>query len=258
MGELMGRVWRIVVGSRSYSDIDLRAAARWPRDGAPATVDLTVYHPEPAMVNAIRAGEPAIVLAGYANDVGSVAIGGGRPVRKSLDYDRSSVDMPLTVQLSAAMTTSEVVLAASWPDTTAREVLASAARTAGLVLDDQSAADVRYPRGYVLAGGLTTALVELARDLGCRWMIDGATLRLWPVDGVARRSASVWTASTGLMSVTPAGADADLRATARLTPALRPGHTLRVEGGDVRVLEVTHEIDTVSDTWQTSIAGRPE
>lgn len=261
MSDLFGRAWRLLVGDVEYSGADLRATARWPQ-GSTATVDLTVYHPDPTMVDQLRAGTARVsVLAGYAEATGSVEIGGGTPVRGSLVYDTTSVDMPATIQLTASGRPASTVLSAAWATVTAREVLAWIARESGLVLDDQSAADLRYARGYVLDGGWSSVVGSLAADLGCSWDVDGTTLRLWPSDGVSRPTASLWSASTGLERAEPAAEQGQIRAVRRLDPALRPGHLIRLisdqYAGDVRVLEVVHEIDTQGDTWTTTAVGSP-
>ena len=261
MSDLYDRVWRLLVGSVEYSGVDLRAVARWPQ-GSTGTVDLTVYHPDPMMVDQMRAGTARVaVLAGYADAMGSVEIGGGTPVRGSLVYDRSVVDMPLSIQLSASGRPASTVLSASWATVTAREVLAWIARESGLELADGSAADVRYTRGYVLDGGWASVVGDLATDLGCSWDVDGSTLRLWPSGGVSRTTASLWSPSTGLERAAPAADEGQIRAVRRLDPALRPGHLIRLisddYAGEVRVLEAIHEIDTAGDTWATTAVGVP-
>lgn len=261
MSRLYDRVWRLIVGDVEYSGVDMRATARWPQ-GTTATVDLTVYHPDPLMVDQLRAGSVrVIVLAGYGEATGSVEIGGGTPVRGSLVYDRSVVDMPLTIQLSASGRPAATVLSAAWSTVTAREVLAYIARESGLIIDDQSDADVLYARGYVLDGGWASVVASLAADLGCSWDVDGTTLRLWPSDGVSRLTASEWSPLTGLMRAEPAGDVGQIRALRRLDPALRPGHLIKLVSdqyaGEVRVVEVVHEIDTQGDTWTTTAVGSP-
>lgn len=262
MSDLFDRVWRLIVGDVEYEGADLRATARWPQGASPSTVDLTVYHPDPAFVDQIRAGTARVsVLAGYADAMGAVEIGGGTPVRGSIIYDRSVVDMPLSVQLTASGAPASVVLSAAWATVTAREVLAWIARESGLEIDDQSAAHVRYTRGYVIDGGWLSVVGELAADLGCSWDVDGATLRLWPADGVSRTTASLWSPSTGLERAAPAGDEGQIRAVRRLDPALRRGHLIRLisddYAGEVRLLEAVHEVDTQGDTWSTTVVGVP-
>lgn len=261
-GDYTRRVWRIDAGSAQYEGIDFRAVVKWPRGGKPAVVDLTVYHPPATLVASIRNGERVAVLAGYADAMGAVEVGGGVPVSKSIEYDRASVDMPLKVQLNAVAALSRVVLSGSWATTTARTVLAWVAREAGLTVDDQSTADVSYPRGHFIEGGVQGVVEDLAEDLNCRWMIDGVNVRLWPRDGVARETATLWMPSTGLMLASTTGGTAgEIQAMATLTPGLRQGHVVRLKDiehvGDVRTLEVAHELDTQGDTWQTSIIGVP-
>ncbi len=261
-GDFTRRVWRIDAGSQQYEGLDFRAVVKWPRSGKPAVVDLTVYHPPATLIASIREGERVAVLAGYADAMGAVEVGGGVPVSKSIEYDRTSVDMPLKVQLNAISALSRVVLSGSWPTTSARQVLAWVAREAGLTVDDQSERDAEYPYGYFVEGGVQGVIEDLAADLGCRWMIDGVNVRLWPRNGVARETATLWMPSTGLMvASTTGGAAGEIQAMAVLTPGLRQGHVVRIKDlehiGDVRTLEVAHELDTQGDTWQTSIVGVP-
>ena len=262
MGDLTRRVWRLDAGSRVYEGFDMLAIARWPRDGQPGEVDLTVYHPPPGLVAAIRDGERVSVLAGYEDNTGAVEIGGGVAVPKSIDYDTTSLDMPLKVQLNATTVTQRVILSGSWASTSAATVLGFIGRAAGLSIDNQSGATLDYPFGYYLEGSVSAEVETIANDLGARWSIDNTTIHLWPADGVRPVTARVWSPQTGLMFASTNGGNAgEIRATARLTPALRQGHLLSMLStqykGPIRVLECTHEIDTKGDTWQSSAVGVP-
>lgn len=256
---LDGRVWALRVGDLVY-DADLRATARYTA-GVPVEVQLTVYLPDPALVEQVRSRERLVtVLAGYAGDSGAVEIGTGIPVRGSIEHDTTSVDEPLTVTLSGR-SPSRVVLLASWESVTAREVLAWAAREAGLALEDLSPADLAYVRGYYVEGPIESVAADVAADLGCEWEIRGSTLALWPEGSGRPRTAQRWSAETGLQRVSPSSSFGTVRATAVLYPAMRRGETVSIVSdqiaGDYRVTSVTHEIDTQGDTWQTTIEGVP-
>lgn len=64
--------------------------------------------------------------------------------------------------------------------------------------------------------------------------------------------------STGLLRVS--GSGSEIRARALLRPYLRPGDCITIEdesyAGDVRLLDVAHEVDTYGGTMTTDIVGR--
>ena len=256
---LDGRVWALRVGDLVYQ-ADMRATARYA-PGVPVEMQITVYLPNPTLVEQVRSRERIVtVLAGYSGDSGAVEIGSGIPVRGSIEHDTTSVDEPLTVTLSGRAAL-RVLLLASWETVTARDVLAWAAREAGLVLVDQSPADLRYVRGYYVEGPIESVAADVAADLGCEWEIRGSTLAVWPSATGRPTTAQRWSADAGLMRVSPASWGGRIRATAALYPAMRRGEIVSIVSdqiaGDYRVDSVTHEIDTQGDTWQTTIEGVP-
>lgn len=258
MPELHGRDWRIEAGGRVFEGYDMRGAARWPRDGA-GEVSLTVYHPPETLIAAVRDGERVSVLAGYAGNTGPVEIGGGVAIQSSIEFDRMSVDRPMTVQLRATTVAQRVILSGSWDSTTARQVLDFIAREAGLELDDQTAEDVEYPFGYYIGDSVQSAVAAIAEDMGARWSIENATLTLWPASVARRETAVLWSPSTGLMYATQT--KGEIQVLAFMTPGLRKGHAARLLSteykGDVRAIEVVHEFDTQGDTWQTTAVVVP-
>lgn len=259
---LDGRTWAVLVGETLYEDIDVRASVRYPRDGGRAETQLTVYLPSPILVEQVRARMQRVsVLAGYTGEGGRIEIGGGIPVANSIEYDRVSIDQPLTATLAESPATGSLVLSAAWKSIDAASVLAWVSGEAGLVLDNQATVAVQYERGYYIDGTVSAVVAELADDLGCEWQIDGPTLSLWPAGSARKMTATRWSADTGLMWSGPSSDAGEIRATARLYPGLRRGDIVSIIddelAGDFVAREVSHEIDTQGDTWMTSIAGRP-
>lgn len=259
MGELRGQVWEVRAGDQVFEGLDVRAIARWPKSGESPTVDVVINHAGPVLLGFLEAREERVsILAGYADDQGVVEIGGGRVVEDSVEEDRSSVDRPVEFQLSNRKATDEVVLSASWASVAASEVLEYIRGEAGLAGDIRLGSDLQYTR-YSIDGGFASVLEDLAGDTGSDWEVDGATLRMWPSAEEYQTTADLWSPSTGLMRVS--GADKEIRAAALLRPALRPGDAIRIvdDGyqGDLRLTEVTHEIDTYGGMWMTTVTGRP-
>lgn len=257
MGELHGQVWALQAGDQVFEGLSLRAVARWPRDGG-SDLDVTVYHAGPTLRGIIEARDSRIsVLAGYSGDQGAVEIGGGRVIADTIEEDRSDVDRPLSWQLDGRMATTEVVLSACWGSVMASEVIDYIRAEAGLAGDIRLGADREYSR-YDVAGGVSGALAALARDTGSSWEIDGSTLHFWPASEPRREYADVWSPSTGLLRVS--GSGSEIRARALLRPYLRPGDCITIEdesyAGDVRLLDVAHEVDTYGGTMTTDIVGR--
>jgi hypothetical protein len=254
----LGHVWRLEVGAQVYEGLDLRAVARHPR-AAPATCDLVVYHGGPVLEEQLSAGtEEVRVLAGYRAS-GPVLIARGYPIPRTVQTDSSSQDRPTEVQISASRGAARTaLLSAAWVDVSASEVLRFVAESAGLELDARLARDPQYP-SYAVQGGLLSVARALARDCGCELDVGAASLRLWPAGEVARITAEVWSPSTGLRSASATGTE--IAASALLTPALRPGDSLRLlserYSGDVLVHDVVHEVDTYGGTWYTSCTGVP-
>ncbi len=258
MAELFGQVWEIQAGTQVFEGLDFRATARWPKDSG-ATVDVVVNHAGPILRGIVdERNERISIRAGYERDQGPVEIGGGRPLRDSISEDRGSVNRPLEFQLTARRITDEVVFSAAFGAVTASEVLEYIRGEAGLAGNIRLGREVQYTR-YSLSGGLEKVITSIASDTGSRWDIDGSTLRFWPEGEPARETADVWSPSTGLESVS--GSGNEVRATAFLRPALRPGDAIRIvdEGynGDLRLSEVIHEVDTFGGTFRTSIVGAP-
>ncbi len=259
MGSLRGHVWAVQAGTQVFEGLDVRAIARWPKGGATSTVDVVVNHAGPVLRGFVEARRERIsILAGYQEDQGAVEIGGGRVVRDTAEEDRASVDRPLSFQLSARKATDEIVLSAAFEDVSTEDVLRYIAAQAGLATEIDLSSSVIYPT-YSLSGGLVRAVDAVVRDAAGRWDVDNATLRVWSADAPRRRTADVWSPSTGLERVS--GAGNEIRAQAFLRPALRPGDLIRIVDetyqGDVTVAEVVHEIDTFGGRWATTIAGRP-
>lgn len=258
MGELVGQVWEIRAGDQVFSGLDVRAVARWPREGA-GSVDVVVNHAGPTLRGIIdERSERISILAGYQRDQGPVEIGGGQVVADSIALDRASPDRPFDFQLSAQRRVREVVLSAAFESISASDLLEYIRGEAGLAGAIELGSDVTYSR-YSLEGSVTRAVTALAADTGSAWDIDGDTLAVWPATSQRRLTADVWSPSTGLMRVS--GSGSEIRARAMLRPALRPGDVLRIEdegySGAVKVVDATHEIDTYGGTWATTITGVP-
>lgn len=261
--ELWGRVWEIQVDGESFGAVSTRATARYPA-GQPSTIDLEVYHPDPALVSLARDKTTRWrVLAGYESDGGAQEIGQGTPIPGSVTYRRDLDDMPLALQLSSRAAATRIILSRSWASIRASEVLDAIAEDLGLSLAyTPGDRDPLYSRGYVAQGTAATVLDPLARDLGATWQIDGVTLRAWPIGDAQVTTADVWAADTGLLEAPETdGETGQILAAARLRPAIRQGHAVYLDDegytGAVITLDAQHEIDTDGDAWLTSIRGRP-
>jgi hypothetical protein len=258
MGELLGQVWALQAGDQVFEGLDLRAVARWPKDSGPE-VDVVVYHAGPVLRGIVEArNERVSVLAGYQRDQGAIEIGGGRVVADSIELDRASPDRPFEFQLSGRDAATQVVLSLAYASVLASDLVEEIRQTASLAGDIRLGSDIEYSR-YNVSGGFSGILEDIARDTGSAWEVDGETLRMWPANEPRRETADVWAPSTGLMRVS--GAGNEIRARAMLRPALRPGDAIRIEdegySGTLRLVDVTHEIDSYGGTWTTSIVGRP-
>jgi hypothetical protein len=247
------------VGEQVYEGLSMRAVARWPAPGTPASVALVVNHGGPVLVEQVSAGTQLVrVLAGYEGEQGAVEIGGGYPIPGTVAEDRSSVDRPLEFEVSASRVASVALLSAAWASIAASEVIAWVAEQAGLATDLRLGTDPQFSR-YSVSGGMMGVLADLAESTESQWTIEGPTLRMWPQGDAYRPTADLWSPNTGLISVS--GEGAEIRAQALLRPSLRPGDVVRIVdagyAGDLRVLEALHEIDTYGATWYTSIVGVP-
>lgn len=260
---MFGRVWELRVDDQVYEGFDMVATSRWPLKGS-ATVDLTVYHPPPDLVNLSRDKASVwSIRAGYQDQGAPVEIGSGCVIPQSAKYRRTGVDPTLELQTSNRKAASRVLLQKSFSATSANEVLNYIAGECGLTASLQIPDKPLYGRGYTLGGTPVQYLNSIAKDLKCQWSIDGQTLNFWPLDSQRQNTADVWSPETGLIGEPEIDASNNtVLASAFLRPGMRNGDRILVDSdtydGLLTVIECSHEIDTSSaDRWMTSIRGRP-
>lgn len=262
---LWGRVWRIEVGragGRGVAVVGQRVTfgVRY-EPGRPAVADVSVYAPAAALVEALYDPEALVrVLAGYEAS-GPVELLQGAVVRDSVVDRRGSRDARVTWQVSpVGRRIAAATLAADVRD--ARAGIQACVAALGLPLDVLDLPRVtQYPRGYYLSGNPLTRLGELVGDCGAQYAVVDGRVRVWPLGGQARRTADVWSPSTGLLDATRPGGDGKVTARALLRPGLRPGDVIRVQSaiwsGDLTVSDAYHEGDSEGQAWYTSVQGAP-
>lgn len=265
---LYRRAWGIeyarpgAAGQR-YDDLDMTFRAQYSV-GVPATCDVTLYNPGPAILGALGSRDTLWrVLAGYV-DGGESEVLAGTVVTGSVEDRSTSADPMVSFQLAASRgAVFATTLSRAWSNVRASEVIDYIRREMGLSFDVyRLARDVIYGRGYTVLGAPLSALSEVVADCGCQYQISSGKLRIWPLGEQARVvTADLWSDSTGLIDAQGPADQTTIRATALLRGWVRPGDAIRVlspaYNGDVIATEITHEGDTSGDRWYTSIVGAP-
>lgn len=239
-------------------DFRVRLAASKPTSG-----DITVYAPDPALVDALFArGTLVRIGAGYADNGATVILQGG-VVRDSVRDRSASRDRRVTWQVAPLQgPVSSATLIGPTGATTTTALIEAVRAALGVPAEIiQPGRVVRYGRGYVLTGSPIRELEQLCRDSASQWSLTDGRLRVWPAGASARQTADVWSERSGLIESARPGGDGRVGATALLRPTCKPGDVIRVESeawtGDITVAEVYHEGDNEGNRWYTSAVGVP-
>jgi len=267
MTRLYGTTSELILGrpgtlGTSYPGLRIQFKATYSSKKSPLC-DVTVSNPNEAML--VTLADPQVVVqlkVGYAE--GPVQLSSGQVARDSLQDRRDDADPTVSFQINgaAAQLQAATVSRAFTGTTDAREVIEEIRKALGVAIEVlKLGKETSYARGFVLRGAPGPALTTVCRDCESQWSIVNGRLRIWPLrGGDAKRTADVWAGSTGLISVTPPGSDGKIKAMAMLRPALRQGDVVRIDSprwsGDVLIEEITHQGDTMGDTWSTEIKGR--
>jgi len=235
------------------------------RSGDDATAVVTVHHPAPGTVSALReVGAVVEVVAGYIEDGpppgvivrGRVIAGAVREVwRRPQHYVEAQV-RPADVRTRA------VVQARAWETTTGREVwehvVRSSGMTAGRPPPDQGAV---YRRGYSVRGDPSPLLRVIAADAGWRYTTSSGVVDVWgPADSVP-----LIAPDTGLIDSAERVDDGRVTLRCQLRPDVRPGSVVAVQSRTlgasavrVRVSEVVVASDSREGAFELAVTGEVE
>lgn len=261
------RRWYVDIGPNGgegarYEGMRMAFAVRLAA-GKPTSGEVTVYAPEPAMVDALFARSTLVrVAAGYADNGATVLMQGG-VVRDSVRDRSANRDRRVDWQIAPLQgPVSSAVVQGPTGATTTTALIEAVRAALGVPAEIvQLGANVRYSRGYVITGSPIREIDQLCRDSGSQWSLTDGRLRVWPAGASARQTADVWSERSGLIETARPGGDGRVAATALLRPTCRPGDVIRIESGiwsgDMTVAEVYHEGDTEGNRWYTSVVGAP-
>jgi len=266
MTRLYGTTSELVMGrpgtlGTSYVGLRIQFKASYSSK-KPPLCDVSVNNPNDAMVAMLS--DPTIVVrlsVGYED--GPVQLANGRVAKDSLQDGRDEAEPVVGFQINGAAAQLQAASVSQVFSGTvqARTVIEAIRQAMGVAAESIVLGnEASYARGYVLRGAPGPALTTVCRDCDAQWSIVDGRLRVWPRGREARRTADVWSGSTGLVSVAAPGSDGKIKAAAMLRPGLRQGDVVRIESprwtGNVLVEEVVHQGDTEGDTWLTEIQGR--
>ncbi len=267
MSDLYRRVWALEVGmpnaaGRSYTGMDMSFRAVQSAKGS-SLCNVTIWMPARELVDALNIkGVIFRVLAGYL-DSGAVEVARGTVVQDSVRNKLAAAEPLISWQVSPSKEAlARAMVARTWRSVYASEIIDHVRRSMGLAADViDLPEDVFYAAGYHIEKP-KPALDEVTEDCGAQWDIVDNRLRVWPIDGVAKRTADLWSTSNGVIleSAAPNG-DGKVTASALLRPQRRPGDTVRIEStsrgwsGDIRGQEFVHTGNTAAQVWRTDVTG---
>lgn len=157
----------------------------------------------------------------------------------------------------------DVIVSESWRgDTSSTDVLDRLIAVSGLARGSITLGrEVRWAGGYVVATTLRRALAALARVTNSVIVVQDGALQAWPVGGVRRTSGQILSPDTGMVD-DPEQQDGGVwTVRSLLLPGARPGDGVTVRSrqvsGSMRVIDVTHDVDTEGAACDTVLTLRP-
>lgn len=234
------------------------------RQGDQATATVTVHHPAPDTVTAMRAtGAVVEVVSGYVEDGPSPGIiVRGRVIAGSVREVRQGTTHTVEVQVRPAdVRSADVVPAKSWATVTGREVWDYVVRESGMDAGRPPPdAGADYRGGFTLRGDPSPILRRVARDAGWRYTVSGGVVDVW-----GDVEAADIGPDTGLIGSAQRSDDGRVSARIQLRPDVRPGsratirsRALGASAVTVRVVETDISADSREGSFEVAIVGEEE
>lgn len=269
MARLYKRVWAFEMGKidrpgTRYEGLDIRFSSRQNGGSKPTLCDLTIFNPDDNILSLLEKDTLVRVFAGYEEE-GPVEVAQGTIVYDTIENQFKSQEPRVSFQISKGRQIfTNATLSKSWSSVGAEEILEYIRQQLGVSFDVVKLAQKPYyGRGFSLSGSPSQALATIVRDCGCQYTLVDGRLRIWPLNEHAKILVDIWSEDTGLLSARQKSQlnKTQISAVALLRPGLRPGDVVQLEcpqfNGQVTALEVSHDGDTKSDTWNTTMVGIP-
>jgi hypothetical protein len=222
---------------------------------------ITVYGLRPGYLSEIvRDGATCQVSAGLGSLSGLCT---GRIVPGSYTDGVSGQDRVTSwTMLDGRAELRDVTVSRSWTSTDSETVWAYLVAQSGLPVGSlRPGRVIRYPRGYVLAGGWRRAAERIAEATRSRWVVQSGTLQVWP-DGETLTARRLVLGADQIVG-DPASVDGGrLRvATVYTGRPVNPGDTWRMDGGEYAGTWTAEATEWSlssgrSPSWYMTITGR--
>ena len=266
---LFPRAWRLSIGSRDLSALDLSFSVERKTRGAPGVATIVVRNPAPATISEAVSGAQIRLSAGHADTTALLFSGSIRDARGGREGD--SRTLTLTGRDGGGAYLDRAVLSRAYAPGTSVDTVARDAVTALGVgegnLRDALPLRLRggattFAAGFAAHGPARRVLSSVLAGAGYRWSVQHGALQVLrrgrPLDG----RGELLTPETGLLEVpTWDERRAALTVKALIRPGLDPGSRVRVESadvaGDFEVRAVTWTGDTAGADWCAVATLRP-
>jgi hypothetical protein len=266
---LFPRAWRLSIGSRDLSALDLSFSVERKTRGAPGIATIIVKNPAPATISAAVAGAEVRLSAGHGSTLALLFSGTIRDARGGREGE--SRTLTITGRDGGGAYLDRAILSRAYApgtsiDSVARDAVAALGVGEGNLRD---ALPLRlrngattFAAGYAAHGPARRVLADILAGAGYRWSVQHGAIQILRRGRPLEGRGEVLSPETGLLEVpTWDERRSSLTVKALIRPGLEPGARVRVESSDVRgdfeIRGVTWTGDTAGADWFAVATLRP-
>lgn len=267
---LFPRAWRLTIGSRDLSALDLSFSVERKTRGAPGTASITLRNPAPETRSAAVEDAEVRLSAGYRNgEIPLIFSGRIRDARGGREGD--SRTLTITGRDGGGAYLDRAILSRAYApgttiDTVARDAVDALGVGAGNLRDAlplrlRNGAST-FASGFAAHGPARRLLSDILAGAGYRWSVQHGALQVLRRGRPLEGRGELLSPDTGLLeSPTWDERRQTLTAKALIRPGLEPGGRVRVDAadvlGDFEIRGTAWTGDTAGADWNAVLTLRP-